>query len=124
MAPEHPDVFRLNDSPEVHAYVLNEQIVDWLESETLGRRSVNYRSRDSLLSRQGYSGCPIPIVYCDGCGMVPVPDDQLPVELVAHNRGSSVPGLGGKSHAPPPMAIGARRLRLSCSHGDGVVHGR
>jgi leucyl-tRNA synthetase len=58
-----------------------EQIVDWLESEGLGRRSVNYRIRDWLLSRQRYWGCPIPIVYCDACGMLPVPDDQLPVEL-------------------------------------------
>jgi leucyl-tRNA synthetase len=58
-----------------------EQIVDWLEEEGLGRRSVNYRLRDWLLSRQRYWGCPIPILYCDSCGMLPVPDDQLPVEL-------------------------------------------
>jgi leucyl-tRNA synthetase len=58
-----------------------EQIVDWLEEEGLGKRSVNYRLRDWLLSRQRYWGCPIPILYCDSCGMLPVPDDQLPVEL-------------------------------------------
>ena len=58
-----------------------EQIVDWLEEEGLGKRSVNYRLRDWLLSRQRYWGCPIPILYCDACGVLPVPDDQLPVEL-------------------------------------------
>ena len=58
-----------------------EKIVDWLEEDGLGKRSVNYRLRDWLLSRQRYWGCPIPILYCDSCGMLPVPDDHLPVEL-------------------------------------------
>ncbi len=58
-----------------------EAIVEALGEKEAGRKTVNYRLRDWLISRQRFWGAPIPIVYCDHCGTVAVPEDQLPVRL-------------------------------------------
>jgi leucyl-tRNA synthetase len=80
----HSENERLVDSAQFTGLSADEgkrEIVAWLESRGLGKPKVGYRLRDWLLSRQRYWGCPIPIVYCDECGIVPVPDEDLPVLL-------------------------------------------
>ncbi|HYX87727.1 MAG TPA: leucine--tRNA ligase, partial [Gaiellaceae bacterium] len=75
---------RLIDSGEFSGMAAPEAqqaIVEWLGERGLGRPALRYRLRDWLLSRQRYWGCPIPIVYCDSCGIVPVPEWDLPVLL-------------------------------------------
>jgi leucyl-tRNA synthetase len=83
-------------------------IIDVLAERDLGRAAVNYRLRDWLVSRQRFWGAPIPIVYCDGCGEVAVPDDQLPVRL---------PDLRGQDLAPKgisPLAAATSWVNTEC----------
>src|SRR5690606_14950227 len=72
---ESGEVSGLDYQPAVDA------IAAALLQKGLGEKGVHYRLRDWGISRQRYWGCPIPLVYCDTCGVVPVPDDQLPVVL-------------------------------------------
>ncbi len=80
----HSESERLVDSGEFTGMAAPDgakAIVSWLEGKSLARAAVRYRLRDWLLSRQRYWGCPIPVVHCERCGIVAVPDDELPVLL-------------------------------------------
>lgn len=76
-------------------------VVAMLEERGRGSRSVNFRLRDWLLSRQRFWGCPIPIIHCPNCGSVAVPDDQLPV-LLPDLRGSQLTPAGASPLAEVP----------------------
>ena len=77
------------DGPMVNSGIFNGMnnrdavpaIIDYLEARQIGRRTVNYRLKDWGISRQRYWGTPIPIIYCEECGVVPVPYEDLPVVL-------------------------------------------
>jgi len=58
-----------------------EAVIEWLDSEGIGKKTVNYRLRDWLISRQRYWGTPIPMIYCEHCGWVPEKEENLPVLL-------------------------------------------
>jgi leucyl-tRNA synthetase len=73
-----------------------------------GDGAVTYRLRDWLLSRQRYWGCPIPIIHCPTCGEVPVPDDQLPVEL------PNIRGTDLKPRGVSPLAAATDWVNVSC----------
>ena len=72
------DSGELTGTPAEEAF---DRVCAWLEERGAGERTVNYRLRDWLISRQRYWGAPIPIVHCPECGPVAVPEDQLPVTL-------------------------------------------
>ncbi len=57
------------------------KIIAWLEEKGIGRSKVNFKLRDWVFSRQRYWGEPVPLVHCDKCGWVPIPEDQLPLKL-------------------------------------------
>ncbi len=108
---EGPAINSANDSISLDGLDVDaakSAIIDWLEERGGGRRSVNFRLRDWLLSRQRFWGCPIPIVHCPTCGEVPVPDDQLPVEL-PELRGADL-----KPKGTSPLAAAEDWVNVDC----------
>jgi leucyl-tRNA synthetase len=86
-------------------------IADYLEEKRIGHRAVNFRLRDWGISRQRYWGAPIPVVYCDKCGVVPVPEDDLPVMLP-----EDVQMLEGGKSPLPTLESFVRTACPKCGH--------
>ena len=84
------------------------KIITELESKKLGKATKNYRLRDWLISRQRFWGTPIPIIHCDSCGLVPVPESQLPVEL------PDAKGLDLKPKGTSPLGAASDWVNVAC----------
>ncbi|MBI3332537.1 MAG: leucine--tRNA ligase [Candidatus Omnitrophica bacterium] len=82
------------------------RIAAWTEEQGMAKRTVHWRLRDWLISRQRYWGTPIPMIHCPGCGVVPVPEDQLPVVLPSD---APITGEGGS-----PLAKVKSFVETSC----------
>ena len=84
------------------------KIISELEGKKLGKATKNYRLRDWLISRQRFWGTPIPIIHCDSCGLVPVPESQLPVEL------PDAKGLDLKPKGTSPLGAASDWVNVAC----------
>jgi len=82
------------------------KIAAWMEKEKIGKTVVHWRLRDWLISRQRYWGTPIPVIYCDTCGIVPVPEKDLPVVLPENIK---ITGEGGS-----PLAKSEKFVNVKC----------
>jgi leucyl-tRNA synthetase len=108
-----PDEVMVNSGPYTGRSAVDgyREIVADLEARGLGKRAVSYRIRDWLISRQRYWGTPIPVVYCERDGIVPVPEDQLPVLLPDD--------VDFRKTGENPLLFHERFLRTTCPRCDG-----
>lgn len=88
-------------------------MIEWLEKQGLGKRKVNFKLRDWVFSRQRYWGEPIPLVHCDKCGWVPIPESELPLELPEIE--TFEPGENGES----PLAKAYDWIETTCPYCGG-----
>ncbi|SDH73560.1 leucyl-tRNA synthetase [Arthrobacter subterraneus] len=91
-----------------------QRAIELVAAQGTGERTVNYRLRDWLLSRQRFWGTPIPIIHCGACGEVPVPDDQLPVRLPSDLRGEDLAPKGTS-----PLAAATEWVNVQCPQCSG-----
>ncbi len=90
-----------------------QKAIEYIEEHHLGKRTVNYKLRDWVFSRQRYWGEPIPMVYCEKCGWVPIPEEELPLKLP--DVDDYEPGENGES----PLAKHEEWINTTCPHCGG-----
>ncbi|HSW97640.1 MAG TPA: leucine--tRNA ligase [Candidatus Saccharimonadales bacterium] len=99
------------DGMDIHK--ATQEIMDYIEEKGYGKRVTTYHIHDWSISRQRYWGTPIPVIHCDSCGTVPVPDDQLPVTLPD--------GVDFTPKGEPPLATAKDWLNVSCPKCGGAA---
>ena len=104
----------LGDGPAINSDFLNglnveeskKKIIEWLEEKGIGKKTIKYRLRDWLISRQRYWGTPIPIIHCPDCGEVPLTEEELPLELPYN--------VDFKSEGVSPLARNEEFVNVKC----------
>ena len=100
----------LNDLPVVDA---KKKVIEFLENNHIGKEQVNYKLRDWVFSRQRYWGEPIPMVYCEKCGWVPIPEEELPLKL------PEVEDYEPSENGESPLARHTEWVNTTCPHCGG-----